>query len=72
MAVFEVGLLQEGRAPAGKGGREQGAAILLPVTSGERGAGLHFAKAETLLMRVMGAPATSVIHCGLKESAQEF
>lgn len=76
-AVFAAGLLLGSGAGGqvlswGLGGRERGEAIPLAVTFGERGASLHFAKAKTLLMRVMGASATAVIHCGLKELAQQF
>lgn len=65
MAVFAAGLLlgsgAGGLVPSwGLGGREQGEAILLVVTTGERGESLHFAKAKTLLMRVMGTPATEL------------
>lgn len=77
VAVFAAGLLLGsdvgGQVPSwGPGGREWGEAILLAVTSRERGASLCFAKAKTSLMRVTGAPATAVIHCGLKELAQQF
>lgn len=77
VAVFAAGLLPGSGAGGqilgwGLGGRERGEAIPLAVTSGERGASLHFAKATTLLMRMTGAPATGVIHCVLKELAQQF
>lgn len=77
VAVFAAGLLLGSGAGGqvrswGLGGRERGEAVLPAVTSAERGANLHFAKAKTLLMRVMGAPATAVIYCGLKEFAQKF
>lgn len=70
-AAAEVGCRRAG-PQLGPGREGTGRTILLAVTPGERGASLHFAKAKTLLMRVMGAPATAVIHCGLKELAQQF
>ena len=67
VVVFATGLLlgsgAGGQVPSwGSGGREEGEAVLLAVTSGEGGASLHFAKDKTLLMRTTGASASAGVH----------